>query len=162
MAQGFRKNAGIVVFNADRKVLLCKRINCDASKCWQFPQGGIDGGETPLQAAYRELKEETGITSVKLAAHLEDPIRYYFPEDVLEKFKKTGRDFLGQDQYWTLFYFTGNDEEINFRTHPEEIEFDGYRWADIEEAPKVVWKPKKEAYRLMVKQFKPVIDDWDK
>lgn len=158
----FRKNAGIVVFNAAKKVLLCKRINCREALCWQFPQGGIDGDETPLQAAYRELREETGITSVKLAAHLEEPIRYYFPQDVLEKHKKVGHDFLGQDQYWSLFYFTGTDDEINFQTHPKEIEFDAYQWADIVTAPDLVWTPKKEAYKQMAEKFRPIIENWGK
>ena len=158
MADSYRKNAGIVVFRADKKVLVCKRIGASGTKCWQFPQGGIEPKETPLEAAYRELKEETGLSSVKEVFHLDEPIAYDYPPDVLESMKKKGFDDIGQAQYWTLFYFSGSDNEIDFCTNPKEIEFSDYQWIDIRQAPYLVWEPKKAAYAEMVSKFAPVIE----
>ena len=98
----YRRNAGIVLFRHDGKVLLCERIE-NYPKRWQFPQGGIDAGETPLQAAQRELKEETSVTSVKFIATLPRPIRYDFPEAVKKAHPERRND--GQEQYWHLFLF---------------------------------------------------------
>ncbi|MBO5442718.1 MAG: RNA pyrophosphohydrolase [Alphaproteobacteria bacterium] len=157
MQKKYRPNAGIVVFRKDKKVLVCARADRQTNN-WQFPQGGIDNGETPAEAAVRELSEETGITSAKLVYTTPSPIRYDFPNHVLKHFEENGRDFYGQDQYWSLFYFDGNDSEINFYTHPEEIEFKAFQWIDIEQAPELIVFFKKEAYAKMVSIFKPIIE----
>lgn len=157
MQKKYRPNAGIVVFRKDKKVLVCARAD-QKNDNWQFPQGGIDKGETAADAAVRELSEETGITSAKLVYTATKPIRYDFPNHVLKHFEESGRDFFGQDQYWSLFYFEGNDSEIKFYTHPEEIEFKAFQWIDIEEAPKLIVPFKKEAYEKMVAIIKPVIE----
>ena len=156
MAGVYRKNVGIAVFNKDQKVLMCARAD-KPGFAWQFPQGGIDNGETPLEAAYRELKEETGITSVELVAQLNKPLRYDFPTEILENFKKLGRNNIGQEQYWVLFYFYGEDSEIDFATHPEEIEFKAYEWVDISEAPQRIVPFKKDVYQKVAKAFQPYI-----
>ena len=88
MAEWFRRNAGIVVFRADKKVLLCLRNDMPAS--WQFPQGGIEAGETPEQAAARELKEETSLSGLKRIATLQEPARYRFPQEVIASMQKRG------------------------------------------------------------------------
>lgn len=152
----YRKNAGIVVFNRDSKVLLCARADKPGYQ-WQFPQGGIDSGEDALSAARRELREETGITSVELVTALSEPLRYDFPPQIAEKFRKNGSVYAGQDQYWVLFFFTGSDEEIDFCTNPQEIEFKAYEWADIQEAPKRIVKFKKKVYHKVVQAFEPYI-----
>ncbi len=64
----------------------------------------------------------------------------------------------GQDQFWSLFYFDGDDTEIDLKT--PEPEFDGYRWVDIKEAPNLVWEVKKQAYEQMIKVFAPIIDNY--
>ena len=158
MEQHFRKNAGVVVFNAQKKVLMCRRI-VPQTDGWQFPQGGIEQGETPLQAAQRELFEETSIKSVVAVKTLDYALRYEFPESVKQKFGARGIVSDGQDQYWSLFYFTGKNSEINLRT--AEPEFDEFAWKDIEEAPDLVWEVKKDVYTKMVKEFKPIIDSFD-
>lgn len=152
----YRKNVGIVVFNSNQKVLMCARANRPGFD-WQFPQGGIEDGETPVAAAFRELQEETGITSVEVVTTLSQPLRYDFPPDILAYAKKLGRPHVGQEQYWVLMYFTGHDEEINLETHPEEIEFKAYEWVDIEEAPKRIIEFKKDVYMQMTAFFKPFI-----
>ena len=111
----YRPNAGIVVFRFDGKVLFCQRVE-NYSKNWQFPQGGIDKEETPLQAAYRELKEETSVTSVEYVAALNKPLRYDFPKQIKYKNARKGIKNDGQEQYWHLFFFKGKDDDINFQT----------------------------------------------
>lgn len=159
MNETFRKNVGIVVFNRDKKVLMCARAD-HAGFEWQFPQGGIDAGEDIIHAAHRELQEETGITSVRLANTIDEGIRYYFPPEVRKRFNKNGNRNVGQEQYWVLFYFYGDDSEIDFCTYPEEIEFKAYEWTDIEEAPERIITFKKKVYKTVAETFAPIIRDY--
>ena len=76
---------------------------------------------------------------------------------ILENFKKLGRNNIGQEQYWVLFYFYGEDSEIDFATHPEEIEFKAYEWVDISEAPQRIVPFKKDVYQNVAKAFQPYI-----
>ena len=154
MIENYRKNVGIVVFNKELKVLMCARADSKDFN-WQFPQGGINQNEDIIDAAKRELQEETGITSVELVARIPKALRYDFPDYVLAKFKKN--KYIGQDQYWVLFYFNGDDSEIDFTTNPNEIEFKAYEWVDISEAPKRIVEFKKNVYTKVVKAFKPYI-----
>jgi len=154
MSNLYRKNVGIVVFNKDAKVLMCARADSKDFN-WQFPQGGIDKNENIIDAAKRELREETGITSVELVAKMPKSLRYDFPDYVLAKLKNN--KYSGQDQHWVLFYFNGNDLEINLKANPDEIEFKDYEWVDIAEAPKRIVEFKKDVYNKVVKAFKPYI-----
>lgn len=153
----YRKNAGIIVFNRQRKVLLCERTG-NWNDAWQFPQGGIDDGETPVEAAIRELREETSVTSVVHVATMDKPLKYDFPPEVKKNNAKKGINHDGQEQYWNLFLFTGEDSEINLAT--KEREFKNWRWADIEEAPDKVVAFKKDVYRQVVEYFTPLIDNY--
>lgn len=157
MEKTFRKNAGVVVFRHDKKVLMCRRIYPKVDG-WQFPQGGIEAGESFIEAAKRELFEETSISSIIHVATLDYPLRYEFPENVKEKFREKGIFNDGQDQFWSLFYFYGNDSEINLTT--AEPEFDEFAWKDIEDAPNIVWKVKKDVYVQMVSKFLPIISSY--
>ena len=156
MTADYRKNAGIVVFNKDKKVLLCQRV--DLKGQWQFPQGGINDGEDLGKAAKRELFEETGLTSVTLVMTLKEPIRYDYPLQIREKLQKRGYNDLGQEQFWSLFYFFGTEEEIVFDGHKEEIEFRSFEWVDLEEAVRRVVSWKQEAYKKMADIFSPAIE----
>ncbi|MFI3241374.1 MAG: RNA pyrophosphohydrolase [Alphaproteobacteria bacterium] len=149
MISEYRKNVAIVIFNKEKKVLMCERI--DFENQWQFPQGGIDEGETPQTAAIRELFEETSIKSAKLIYTTSDCISYDFPLDVQQKFQSKG-----QEQYWSLFYFTGNDDEINLKT--KQPEFKSYKWIDIKKAPLQIIDFKKEAYQKAVNLLEPMIN----
>lgn len=154
----YRLNAGIVLFNREGKVLVCARADKPDMQ-WQFPQGGIDDGETPAQAAERELREETGIETAKMVYAAPQAVKYDYPPAVLEKFQKMGRPHIGQEQYWFLFFFPEN-EKIDFATHPEEIEFKSYEWVDFHEAVQRIVGFKKESYRYAAEVFTPVIRNY--
>lgn len=153
----YRKNAAIVVFRSDKKVLLCQRREHYA-KNWQFPQGGIDDGETPLEAAFRELREETSIVSVSCIGAYPEPLRYDFPPEVKNKNKRRGINNDGQEQYWFLMRFDGTDSEINLKT--EEPEFCRYEWVDIERALDNVVAFKYDVYSKVVANFKRRLEQY--
>lgn len=156
MAEWYRRNAGIVVFNREKKVLLCRRN--DIADSWQFPQGGIENGETAQQAALRELREETSLTGVIPVKTLDFPARYTFPEEVRAALQQRGISNAGQDMYWSLFYFNGKDKEINLQT--AEPEFSEFRWGTMEEAYALIVDFKKPAYAVAVKEFAPLINGY--
>lgn len=151
----YRLNVGLMIVNQEGKVWLGKRNDVKIStKCYQMPQGGIDEGETPIQAAYRELFEETGLTKeqVELIKESDYWYQYDIPKEVgfFERFK-------GQRQKWFLFSFKGEDKDFNLEVHPEEIEFSSFYWEDIETIPSLVVEFKKEVYEKVVAEFKEYI-----
>lgn len=146
----YRKCVGIVVCK-NHKILLCERK--DIPDEWQFPQGGIENGENLIEAARRELAEETSITSVEVVDMIDKPLRYVFPPQI-KKGSKLKYD--GQDMQWVLFRFTGKDSEINL--HTQEPEFRRYVWENIDEAPKKIVEFKRNVYIEVVKKFKPEIE----
>lgn len=153
----YRKCAGIIVFNQDKKVLVCERIGSRRNQ-WQFPQGGIMRKEAAEKAAIRELKEETSITSVRAVQCLDEPLRYDFPNPVRRGLKKRGINSFGQDMYWTLLYFYGTNSEINVAT--KEPEFRAWEWVEPDEAAERIVHFKKEVYVKAVAYFKPFIDTY--
>ena len=120
----YRPCAGVVLMNAEGLVFAGQRI--DMPGAWQMPQGGIDGDETPRDAALRELTEETGVSPDKVEVLAETPgwVYYDLPPELLGKVWK-GR-YGGQRQKWVLMRFLGNDADIRIDTdHPE---FQEWRW----------------------------------
>lgn len=156
MPENFRLNAGIVVFDHSHRVLVCERSDIRGS--WQFPQGGIEAGESPEQAAKRELYEETSIKSAVCIKTLTDPARYHFPPKVIQSMQKKGYQNAGQDIYWSLFFFSGDEKEINLKT--ETPEFCRYKWVKMHEVLDLIVDFKKEAYAVAVKEFSPIIQDY--
>ncbi len=120
----YRPCVGLVVMNAVGEVFAGQRID-NPGDAWQMPQGGVDEGETPVEAAIRELGEETGINanSVEVLAETSDWIPYDLPHDLVPKLWK-GR-FRGQTQKWFLLKFSGDDAEINIVQDHQEFS----RWA---------------------------------
>ena len=154
MSNLYRQNVGIILCRAG-KVLLCARAD-QKDFHWQFPQGGIEADEDVLDAAKRELREETGITAVRLINIMPQPLKYDFPKDFRSRHTFP---YIGQEQYWVLFEFLGKDEDIDFCTNPQEIEFKAFKWADIAEAPKEIIYFKKDVYAKVADYFAPYVKE---
>ena len=157
MSRPFRLCASAVVFNGKGLVLLGNRIDTKES-AWQFPQGGIEKDETPLAAARRELFEETSIVSVIPVYTDKDANRYTFPDYVKEDLKKRGIISEGQDIYFSLFYFTGEETEINVKT--KQPEFKEYCWNDFDFAVENIVDFKKNVYAAAMRRLKPIIKQY--
>jgi len=149
----YRPNAAVVVFNERGKVLIGHRRGEVGNHCWQFPQGGIDAGEAPLQAAYRELFEETGIRSkhVEKIGKIKGWLTYDFPEDVSFAPNKR-KHWHGQKQKWFAMRFLGRDKHIRLdRHHPPE--FDQWAWANLDEVPQMTIYWKRDVYLKVIEEF---------
>ena len=148
-AKPYRRGVGVVLINNDDRVFVAQRIDTD-EPAWQMPQGGIDKGEDPLEAALRELEEETGTTKANLIAETDGWLRYDLPQDLQKKVWK-GR-YRGQEQKWFLMRFTGVDTDIDIDTdHPE---FSEWKWAEFQSLPDMIVGFKKDLYRQIVDAFK--------
>ena len=123
---GFRPNVGIILLNQKSQVFWGKRIRTHS---WQFPQGGIDRGENPEQAMFRELHEEVGLhpQHVHVLARTRDWLRYEVPDRFIRRDARG--HYKGQKQIWFLLQLVGHDWDLNLRAtdHPE---FDAWRWND--------------------------------
>ena len=123
---GFRPNVGIILCNASNQVFWGKRIREHA---WQFPQGGINYGESPEQAMYRELMEEVGLKPehVKILGRTKDWLRYEVPSTWVKR--EWRGSYTGQKQIWYLLRMVGRDSDVSLRAS-EHPEFDAWRWSD--------------------------------
>jgi putative (di)nucleoside polyphosphate hydrolase len=148
-----RSGVGIVVLNKDNKVFVAKRID-NPRNFWQMPQGGINEGENNLDAALRELEEETSIKSVKLIKEVDGYTTYLLPDNLLGIIWK-GK-FKGQKQKWFLMRFKGKDSDFNLNSHIAE--FDEWAWRNLEEMPDLVVDFKKELYLKLIEKFSPIED----
>lgn len=145
----YRPCAGVVLINPEGLIFAGQRI--DTPDAWQMPQGGIDPGETPHQAALRELTEETGVdpARVKLLAETSDWIHYDLPPHLLGKVWK-GR-YGGQKQKWFLLRFLGTDAEIVIETaHPE---FDRWQWMRPADLIDAIVPFKRDVYARIFAEF---------
>ena len=142
-----RSGVGIVVINKANKVFVAKRID-NPKNFWQMPQGGVDGGEDFLTAAYRELEEETSIKNVELMSELDGFFTYNLPDRLLGKIWK-GK-YKGQTQKWFLMRHLGDDSEINIQT--KKPEFFDWKWVDLKEIPKLVVDFKLDVYQAVQKK----------
>lgn len=154
----YRPNIGVVLFNADAQVFYGRRVadfadvgeDKDAYR-WQFPQGGIDRDEDIRNAAYRELKEETGVSSARLLALTPGWLAYDFPAGYKKK------NWRGQRQKWAAMLFEGRDAEIDLEADDHQ-EFDDWRWGELEEAPSLIVPFKRKVYGELVAAFAPLRD----
>lgn len=146
----FRPCAGVMLLNREGQVFVGQRLD-STLEAWQMPQGGIDPGEDPLDAAYRELWEETGVqrAHVELLAAPEVELEYDLPDDLIGKVWK-GK-WRGQRQRWFLFRLTAGDEAIDIAT--AEPEFRAWRWIDPRELPDVIVPFKRALYIDILRIF---------
>ena len=145
----YRPCVGIMLINRDNLVLVAQRID-QVAEAWQMPQGGVDEGETPRQAALRELKEEIGTDRAKIIAETEEWIHYDLPRDLADKVWN-GR-FRGQTQKWFAMRFLGNDSDINLATaRPEFIE---WKWIPLNSLIDVAVSFKRDNYAQVVAEFR--------
>lgn len=144
----YRLGVGIMLLNSQNNVFVAKRIDTLA-EAWQMPQGGIDEGEDPLIAAYRELAEETSVTDVELIAESRGWLSYDLPDDLIPKLWK-GR-YRGQKQKWYAMRLIGDENQINLETsHPE---FSEWKWIEIPALPDVIVPFKRPLYEQIVSDF---------
>lgn len=148
----YRPNVGVVLFHPDGRVWLGRRARTTGPFNWQFPQGGVDEGEELLVAARRELAEETGVVSTEYLGSTEGWFTYDFP--VEHNGSKAAKGWRGQRQVWFALRFLGAEAEINLYAH-KHVEFDDWRWADLEEATELVVPFKRETYAKVVEAFRP-------
>ena len=143
-----RVGVGIVLLNSENKVFVGKRID-NPKNFWQMPQGGVDKNENLLQAAKRELEEETSIKSVLLIKELDGWLKYNLPKNLLGKI--WNGNYKGQKQKWFIMKFSGDNEEINIKTkNPEFME---WKWIRLAELPNVVVDFKIDIYKEMKKRL---------
>ncbi|MCG8474989.1 MAG: RNA pyrophosphohydrolase [Cytophagales bacterium] len=150
-SDGFRPNVGIILANRRGQVLWAKRIGQDA---WQFPQGGINGEETPEEAMYRELYEEVGLEpgDVKILACTRGWLRYRLPRRLV---RKDSRPLcIGQKQKWFLLELVGGDERVRVDIS-NSPEFDGWRWVSYWFPVGQVVAFKRDVYRRAMKELAP-------
>jgi putative (di)nucleoside polyphosphate hydrolase len=146
---GFRPNVGIVLLNQKNQVFWGKRVRTHS---WQFPQGGIDRGETPEQAMLRELHEEVGLQPehVRIVARTRDWLRYEVPDKYVRRDARG--HYKGQKQIWFLLQLVTYDWNLNLRAtdHPE---FDAWRWNDYWVPLDVVVEFKRSVYQLALTEL---------
>jgi len=149
-SDGYRPNVGIIVANQAGQVLWAKRCGQDA---WQFPQGGINSGESAEDALYRELDEEVGLQpeQVQIIGSTHGWLRYRLPKRLL---RNNSKSFVGQKQKWYLLKMLAEDEAVRF-DHSGTPEFDCWNWVSY-------WYPlgqvvpfKKDVYRRAMKELAP-------
>ena len=148
-----RSGVGIVLLNKNNKIFVAKRID-NPKNFWQMPQGGVDEGENFLNAAFRELEEETSIKSVELIKELEGTITYELPNRLIGIIWK-GK-YRGQKQKWFLMKFTGNDNEININT--KNPEFLDWKWIEIDLITDYVVDFKHHVYKEVKEKVKKIIN----
>lgn len=156
----YRPCVGLMVLNARGLVWVGRRVaepdseTGDRPQLWQMPQGGIDAGEEPLRAAYREIFEETGMESLKLIEEAPGWIKYDLPPDRIG-ITWNGK-YRGQKQKWFAFRFHGEEEEIRINPPPggHKPEFDQWAWRPMADLPGLIVPFKRKVYEEVVATFR--------
>ena len=143
-----RIGVGIILLNHENKVFVGKRID-NPKNFWQMPQGGINQNENFLQAAKRELEEETGIKSVELVKELNGWLEYDLPENLLGKVLE-GK-YRGQKQKWFIMKFVGKNNEINVKT--KNPEFLDWKWIEVSKLPSIAVSFKIDLYKKLKEEL---------
>ncbi|MEZ9820920.1 RNA pyrophosphohydrolase [Shewanella sp. 10N.286.45.A1] len=150
-SDGFRANVGIIICNRSGQVMWARRFG---QHSWQFPQGGVDEGESAEEAMYRELYEEVGLRPehVQILASTRSWLRYRLPKRLIRQDSKPV--CIGQKQKWFLLQLKSNENAIDLNAcgHPE---FDDWRWVSYWYPVRQVVSFKRDVYRKVMKEFAP-------
>lgn len=146
----YRSGVGVMLFNALGQVFVAKRIDM-TTEAWQMPQGGMDSGETPQQAALRELKEEIDVDASRLEVLREsaDWYTYDLPDNLIGQI--WGGRYRGQKQKWFAMRLLGDDSFINIQT--PDPEFSEWKWVDMRMLPDIIVPFKRTLYKALVDEF---------
>lgn len=152
----YRPCVGVMLVNAGGLVFTGKRIDNREGDFWQMPQGGIDDGEELMQAALRELEEETGVGAhhVSVVATTREELLYDLPDHLMGKLWK-GR-YRGQRQHWVLARFLGQDTDIRIDAH-DPAEFCEWKWLEPARLPDVIVPFKRSVYEAVLAEFRGLI-----
>jgi putative (di)nucleoside polyphosphate hydrolase len=148
----YRPGVGIMLLDAIGRVLVAQRLDMP-SDAWQMPQGGIDRGETPVEAACRELAEEVGTTKALLLRESREWVVYDVPAAARPTHWQ-GR-WRGQAQKWFALAFTGTDSDIDIATH--EPEFDAWKWVSPHELTGLIVPFKRATYDAVLTEFADLV-----
>ncbi len=144
----YRPAVGILLLNRDNLVFVGRRID-QIAETWQMPQGGIDPGETPTEAALRELEDEVGTAKATVLAESREWFNYDLPAELVGKVWR-GR-YRGQTQKWFAMRFTGTDQDIDLNAG--DPEFSDWRWLTLAEVLGWIVPFKRDVYRRIVAEF---------
>jgi putative (di)nucleoside polyphosphate hydrolase len=148
----YRPAVGIMLLNREAKIFVGRRIDMPAGlAAWQMPQGGIDPGETPREAALRELKEETGTDKALILGESRGWLHYDLPTEIAGGM--WGGRYRGQRQKWFAMRFTGEDGDID-PAAAEHPEFDAWEWVAPELVPELIVPFKRPLYRDILAEFR--------
>ena len=150
LALPYRPCVGVMLVNREGRIFAGQRIDSPGG-AWQMPQGGIELGEEPREAALRELQEETGVPAeaVEVLAESPDWIAYDLPHELVPRLWK-GR-YRGQAQRWFLMRFLGEDAQVDIRTeHPE---FNAWAWMAPDELIERIVPFKRATYAAVIEGF---------
>lgn len=154
MSLPYRPNVGAVLFNAQGLILVARRADMPnaegAAGGWQLPQGGMDEGEDPAVAVFRELEEEVGTAHAEILAEHPEWLTYDLPPELLGK--ALGGKWRGQKQKWFALRFLGTDADIRLDLDPHP-EFDAWRWAHLAELPAMAVPFKRAIYERLAVDF---------
>ena len=141
-----------MLINQVDRILVAQRID-QVAEAWQMPQGGVDEGETPRQAALRELKEEIGTNNVKIIGETKEWISYDLPQNLADKV--WGGRFRGQEQKWFAMRFLGRDDDINLAT--ENPEFIEWKWIIMDDLLNTAVSFKRDNYAQVITAFRHLV-----
>ena len=147
-----RLGVGIVLLNSENKIFVGKRIDNPVNS-WQMPQGGVDKNENLLNAAFRELREETGVKNVKLIKEIDTWLTYDLPKNLLGKL--WNGKYRGQRQRWFVMRFIGKDEEVNVKT--KNAEFKEWKWIAVDQLTNVAVDFKLQIYKKISEELNMLI-----